>query len=217
MPGSIFYSLQASAMLNHIITMNFLFHLHLSGNDPDLLTGNFMGDFVKGILGDEYPPGITAGITLHRRIDSFAQQQPFFRRSYSRIAPQYGLWRGVLVDLFYDHFLSATWDEWADEPLNTYLARASKMIEGRYEWLPERLQSLLPVIFEDLLPSYCEVAGIGVALERMSRRVKRDNPLAGGERELIRNYGELREDFRCFMPAAREFVADFLGTGAPPT
>lgn len=190
--------------------MNYLFHLHLSGNDPDLLTGNFMGDFVKGRIGDEYPSGVATGIMLHRRIDSFAQQHPLFRRSCGRILPQYGLWRGVLVDLFYDHFLSAAWGEWEDTPLEAYLSQARKMIEERHECLPERLQSLLPAIFEDLIPSYLEIAGIGLALERMSRRVKRDNPLANGVQELIRNYAELREDFRYFMPAAREFVADFL-------
>jgi acyl carrier protein phosphodiesterase len=197
--------------------MNFLFHIYLSGDDPDLLTGNLMGDFVKGRLGDIYAPGLTAGIMLHRRIDSFAQQHPVFRRSYGRIAPHYGLWRGILVDLFYDHFLSAGWDEWVDEPLTSYLARARKMVEGRHECLPERLQSLLPVIFEELLPSYCEVAGISQALERMSRRVKRDNPLASGASELTHNYADLREDFRCFLQAVREFVADFLGTCTMPT
>jgi len=190
--------------------MNFLFHLHLSGDDPDLLTGNLMGDFVKGRLGGIYPPGQTAGIMLHRRIDSFAQQHPVFRRSYGRIAPQYGLWRGVLVDIFYDHFLSVEWDVWADEPLTSYLARARKIIEERHEYLPERMQSLLPIIFEELLPSYREVAGISLALERMSRRVKRANPLAGGACELTHNYSDLQEDFRCFMPSVRAFAADFI-------
>lgn len=190
--------------------MNFLFHLYLSGNDPDLLTGNFMGDFVKGRVGENYPPGLATGIMLHRRIDSFAQQHIIFRRSYDRIAPQYRLWRGVFVDLFYDHFLSADWDEWADESLTSYLSRAKKMVEARRAWLPERLQGLLPVVFDELLPSYCEIGGIGLALERMSRRVTRDNPLAYGEQELRRNYAGLREDFRCFLPAVSEFVADFL-------
>lgn len=31
--------------------MNFLLHLHLSGSDPEVIVGNFMGDFVKGIMG----------------------------------------------------------------------------------------------------------------------------------------------------------------------
>lgn len=193
--------------------MNLLFHLYLSGDDPDLLTGNFMGDFVKGGV-EGYPSGVAAGIMLHRRIDSFAQRHILFRRSYDRIAPQYRLWRGVFVDLFYDHFLSASWNEWMDEPLESYLTRARGMVEARRECLPERLQGLLPTIFDDLLPSYCEIDGIGLALERMSRRITRNNPLADGERELRRNYAGLREDFRCFLPAAREFVADFLRAGA---
>jgi acyl carrier protein phosphodiesterase len=54
------------------------------------------------------------------------------------------------------------------------------IIERHYEILPERLQPLVPFIFEEMLLSYSEVSGIGMALERMSRRVKRrDNPLAG--------------------------------------
>jgi hypothetical protein len=43
----------------------------------------------------------------------------------------------------------------------------------------------------------------------MSRRVKRrDNPLAGGETELVLNYGSLQADFRSFMPLIRSFVAE---------
>jgi acyl carrier protein phosphodiesterase len=190
--------------------MNFLFHLYLSGNDTDIMTGNFMGDFVKGRVGDDYPPLLQAGIMLHRRIDSFAQHQPMFRRSRERIASSYGLWRGVLVDLYYDHFLSSGWEEWSQEPLETYLTRARGMVEQRREWLPERLQGLVPIIFEELLPSYRETAGIGRALERMARRVKRDNPLSGGEQELLRHYEGLQEDFRSFMPEMSAFVAGYL-------
>ena len=50
--------------------MNFLAHLHLSGDDPDILTGNMMGDFVKGRLEGRFPPLVTLGLELHRRIDS---------------------------------------------------------------------------------------------------------------------------------------------------
>ncbi|MBI2354954.1 MAG: DUF479 domain-containing protein [Deltaproteobacteria bacterium] len=192
--------------------MNFLLHLHLSGDDPEILTGNLMGDFVKGRVGDEYPTRLRSGIVLHRRIDSFAQNHPLFRASRERIEPHYGLWRGVLVDLFYDHFLATGWEEWSPEPFDLYLERAREMVETNRRWLPERMQGLLPVIFGDLIPSYREVEGIGRALERMSRRVRRPSPLAGGERELLRCYAGLGEDFRDFMPEARAFVAGFLRT-----
>jgi acyl carrier protein phosphodiesterase len=194
--------------------LNFLFHLHLSGDDPDILTGNLMGDFVKGRIGDDYPPRLRDGIVLHRRIDSFAQNHSLFRQSRLRIDPCYGHWRGVLVDLFYDHFLAVEWGRWSQEPFDAYLKRAQGMVEANRRFLPERMREVLAVIFGDLIPSYGEVQGIGRALERMARRrVRRPNPLAGGEGELVRHYAGLQDDFRGFMPEVRRFVADYLESG----
>jgi acyl carrier protein phosphodiesterase len=190
--------------------MNFLFHLYLSGDDPDILTGNLMGDFVKGRIGEQYPPRLRSGIVLHRGIDSFAQQHPLFRRSRERIDPGYGLWRGVLVDMFYDHFLAAEWSQWSEEPFTAYIERARRMVEANHRYLPERMQEVVPVIFGVMLPSYRELDGVSRALERMSRRVRRPNPLAGGAVELTRHYAGLLDDFRGFMPQVWKFVADFI-------
>jgi acyl carrier protein phosphodiesterase len=186
--------------------MNFLLHLYLSGDDPEVIVGNFMGDFVKGRVDGEHPHIFGEGIVLHRRIDSFAQQHPLFCRSRQRLASRYGLYRGVMVDLFYDHFLSAEWLAWSEEPLDIWLLRMRKIVEQHRSNLPERLRTLLPVIFDELLPSYQLVEGIGRALERMSRRILRSNPLAGGERELVANYEGLREDFRGFMADVNAFT-----------
>ena len=68
----------------------------------------------------------------------------------------------------------------------------------------------MPFIFEDLILSYLDVEGVGRALERLSKRVKRPNPLANGGVELSRHYEGLHEDFLCFLPAAREFAAKLL-------
>jgi len=190
--------------------MNFLFHMLLSGTDDQILVGNFMGDFVKGPLVGRFPERIRLGVTLHRRIDSFASRADLFQRSRQRIDPHYGLYRGVLIDLFYDHFLVTGWSDWSDEPFERYLARTRSIIEGQRAELPERMQPLVPVIFEELLPSYGEVSGIGQALERMSRRVARANPLTGGEAELLRHYHDLNEDFRGFMPLVQRFAEEFI-------
>jgi acyl carrier protein phosphodiesterase len=191
--------------------MNYLFHLFLSGDDPEILTGNFMGDFVKGPLGEFYPPRLRQGIDLHRRIDSFARDQVHFNRSRLRLAPNFGLYRGILVDLYYDHFLALSWDEWSREPLDDYLLRVRRTVEEKSSLLPERLREIVPVIFENMLPSYRDPEGIARALERMSRRVKRANPLAGGGAELGLHYEELREDFRGFLPEAQVFSATITG------
>lgn len=186
--------------------MNFLFHMLLSGADQQVMVGNFMGDFVKGPLADRFPERIRHGVTLHRRIDSFAAGNEFFRRSRNRLDPGYRLYRGVLVDLFYDHFLVNEWNEWTNEPIASYLTRTRAVIEGHLAELPERMQPLVPYIFDEMLPSYGEVKGISHALERMSRRIVRPNPLAGGEVELVRHYNGLHEDFQRFMPQVRDFA-----------
>lgn len=193
--------------------MNYLFHLYLSGNDPDIITGNFMGDFVKGRIPAGYPPRLRQGLELHRKIDSFAHDEPHFNRSRHRLGDNFGLYRGIMVDLYYDHFLAAGWSEWSAESLEEYLMRVRWIVEANRPWLPERLQGLLPVIFEEMIPSYGEPSGISYALTRMSKRLKRANPLAGGGMELLRHYEGLREDFLGFLPEARRFAARLAGNG----
>jgi len=190
--------------------MNFLFHLYLSGDDPDVLTGNLMGDFVKGRIGDHYPPRMRSGIVLHRRIDSFAQNHLLFRQSKQRIDPGFGHWRGVLVDMFYDHFLADEWNRWSPESFESYLSRARRTVENNHRYLPERMRGLLPIIFDTMLPSYRTVAGVGLSLERMSQRIQRVNPLAEGAGELQRNHAGLQNDFREFMPEVQRNVSDYL-------
>ena len=182
----------------------------LSGSDEQILVGNFMGDFVKGPLADRFPERIRLGVALHRRIDSFASRAELFQRSRVRLDPHYGLYRGVLIDLFYDHFLVREWNNWSDEPFDRYLSRTRSIIDDHRAELPERMQPLVPYIFDEMLPSYGKVDGIGRALERMARRLKRVNPLAGGEAELLRHYDDLEADFRGFMPLVRRYATELL-------
>ena len=191
--------------------MNFLFHMFLSGDDHELLVGNFMGDFVKGPLGDSFAPRIRQGLVLHRKIDSFAQREPNFQASRLRLPSHYGLYRGVLVDLFYDHFLAKEWTGWSDRQLTDYLFWARSIIEGYRPVLPQPLQGILPIIFDELLLSYSSVSGIESALTRMSRRVKRPNPLAAGGKELAHHYEELHADFKRFIVAAKRFSTELIG------
>lgn len=186
--------------------MNFLFHMLLSGDDDQLLIGNFMGDFVKGSLQDRFSPRIRLGVQLHRRIDSFAEQHPLFRQSRYSLSPQYGLYRGIMVDLFYDFFLVNSWSAWTDEPFGAFLARTRRVVEGNQQVLPPELQPLLAVIFDQLLPSYGSQEGIGRAFARMSRRIVRPNPLAGGEVELSLHHATLQQNFQLFTPDLFSFV-----------
>jgi acyl carrier protein phosphodiesterase len=52
-------------------TVNFLAHLYLSADDPKIMVGNFIGDFVKGRQSMErFEARIVKGIELHRGIQA---------------------------------------------------------------------------------------------------------------------------------------------------
>ncbi|MDD2271772.1 MAG: ACP phosphodiesterase [Desulfuromonadaceae bacterium] len=197
--------------------MNFLFHMLLSGDDDQLMVGNFMGDFVKGPLQERFSPTIRQGVALHRRIDSYAERHPLFRRSRQRISQDYGLYRGVMVDMFYDYYLVNAWDEWCDEPLGEFLIRTRTVVENNMSSLPTEMHRLVPVIFEELLPTYGTVEGIATALSRLSRRITRSNPLSGGEEELLLHHDTLRDDFRGFTPEVFRFAGEIITAFTPST
>jgi len=194
--------------------VNFLAHLFLSGDTPELLVGNLMGDFVKGKLDGRFPPGIERGILLHREIDSFAGRNRHFLRSKRRLDPSFGHYRGVLVDLFYDHFLAAHWEDYADVPFSLFISDAWRVLFEHKEFLPDKLQRIMPFMFRDWLPSYSTIGGIAEVLQRISLRLKRANRLGEGAEALSRHYGELYGDFRKFIPELIAFSGSKMIAGS---
>ncbi|HNY76233.1 MAG TPA: DUF479 domain-containing protein, partial [Bacteroidales bacterium] len=53
--------------------MNILIHLFFSQNDENIILGNFIADYIRGINRiKEYPPQIQSGIKLHQWIDNYS-------------------------------------------------------------------------------------------------------------------------------------------------
>jgi acyl carrier protein phosphodiesterase len=181
--------------------VNFLAHLFLSGDTPQILVGNVMGDFVKGKLNGRFPAGIEQGILLHREIDSFSGQNLHFLCSKRRLDGVFGHYRGMLVDLFYDHFLAAHWEDYAAVPLPLLLSDAWRVLCEHREFLPDKLQHIMPFMFREWLPLYRDLGGIAAVLSRMSVfRLKRVNRLGEGAEALRKQYKEFYGDFRKFFP-----------------
>jgi acyl carrier protein phosphodiesterase len=193
--------------------LNYLVHLYVSGPDPELRLGGVMGDFVKGLLDDRYPPGIVAGLRLHRRIDSLAATSLHCRASRQRLHPRFGHTRAVLVDIFYDHFLAVHWDEFHPLPLADFAAGTYALLESNRHLLPDELARIVPrMISHDWLTSYRDRAAVNVALQRIATRLSRPTALGEGGAELERCGEELREDFRGFMGEARQLARPFRAT-----
>jgi acyl carrier protein phosphodiesterase len=188
--------------------MNFLAHAYLAGPEPADRLGGMLGDFVKGPLPAGLPGAVAAGVSLHRRIDSFADTHPAFRTSRVRVSAERRRYAGIMVDLFYDHFLARHWGEFSDEPLEDFTAGTYALLARHAALLPPRLARIFPYMRrEDWLRSYRELASVGEALDNMSRhRLTRPNRLAGAARELEAGYEGFERDFRAFLPDALAFA-----------
>lgn len=191
--------------------MNFLAHALLGGDDPALVVGGVAGDWIKGPLPAGLPADLARGVALHRAVDSHAERHPAFRRSRARISAARRRYAGVLVDIFYDHLLARDWEDFHAEPLSTYAARVYRQLEQRRHQLPPAADYPLRLMAQqDWLSGYAAVEGVADVLVRMSRRVRRPNPLAGGEEELLSCVTEFRADFAEWHAAAREFALAWL-------
>lgn len=189
--------------------MNYLVHLYLSGADPELQLGGMMGDFVKGPIPADYPEKLALGLHLHRRIDSLAQNSPFTRQSRQRLDPKFGHGRGIIVDIFYDHFLASSWSDFSTEPLESYADKVYRLLQEKHAQLPAGLQQVAPRMIEhNWLVSYQHHWVVGRALKRIAQRLSRPLPLGEGVDDLAAHYALFLLDFKGFMNEAADFVKE---------
>lgn len=191
--------------------MNFLAHLYLSGSDPDVRLGNFMGDFVKGSRYLDYPPGIRHGIQLHRRIDAFTDGHSVVKQSIQRMKQPYDRYAGVVVDLFYDHFLAALWENYHHQSLSDYVTIINRMLVKNYFRLPGEVKRIVPFMVQSRrLESYQTVEGIARALTIMTRHTSMPDRVEAAIVRLQDDYIPLREEFTLFFEAAHQMSVTVL-------
>ena len=168
--------------------MNYLAHLFLAGSTAESLIGNLAGDFVKGRIGDDFPPGIAEGIRQHRRVDAI---------------PEHGHYARVIADVFFDHFLAVDFTRYASEPLDAFLFRVYAAIDPHLDRLPGDLRMVYPRMRDGRwLQSYQTIEGIRQALSGISHRLSRRPQLAPAVHFLTASdtRAELERLFHEFFP-----------------
>ena len=188
--------------------MNYLAHMFLSDGTPEALVGNLAGDFVRGVDVASLSQSLRDGVALHRAVDRFTDSHPLVMQSRSRLPASWRHYRGVLVDVFYDHFLARDFDRHAGEPLEAFAARVYAALGTQRDSLPPRLQQAAPVMIEhDWLRAYSRIEGLEVVLRGMSRRTKREVTLDHATADLQQHYAAFESDFVQFFPDLLQFAS----------
>ena len=190
--------------------MNWLAHLHLSGESPSTRIGNLLPDIVRMPVLRNIDDRFLEGIDLHRAIDSFTDRHEIFRASRGLIeGATLRRYSPIFIDMFYDHFLAKDWSAFSDRSLEDFVGEFHDSIEVYRELLPEPALTRLRGIRDGkLLLSYQDTSGIEQALQRIGRRTRRKVDLERGIESLHNHYEELLMQFHDFYPQLQDYVVE---------
>lgn len=180
--------------------MNHLAHIYLSGDDRDIILGNFIGDFVKGHQWQSFPPGIQKGILLHRRIDDFTDHHPLVREAKKIFLPAYHPYAGIITDILFDGFLAKHFEQYSSIDLYTFTSDFYAMAKAASLELPEPARHVLTYMARDnWLYNYREDKGLDFALRGLTKRTDNKVPMYLALKEYHEHYDFLENCFRQFF------------------
>ena len=180
--------------------MNFLAHIYLSFGDDEITIGNFIADSIRGNKFEHLPERIQKGIKLHRHIDTYTDAHPTFRESTKRLHKNYGHYSGIIVDIFYDHFLAKNWDSYSDIPLEIFVDNFYDLLEDNYTILPVAIKRMMPyMVADNWIFNYSNMEGIAKVLAGMNRRTKNKSKMNFAILDLEEHYNEFEKEFSSFF------------------
>lgn len=190
--------------------MNFLAHIFLSDDDELVRIGNFMADSIKGKSYLDLNPKIQRGVLLHREIDTFTDNHAVFRQSKHRLHEDFGHYSGVLIDLYYDHFLAKHFEKYHATPLLDFVHNFYYSLKKHFELLTPKVQNLTHyMIAQDWLGSYATLNGIEKIMIQMDYRTQNKSKMRFGINNLKRDYLLFEDEFFEFFEEIIKHVEGF--------
>ena len=164
-----------------------------------------MADSIRGNSYENYPEEIKKGILLHRSIDSFTDMHPVYRQSKHRLHEKYGHYSGVIMDIFYDHFLAKNWANYSNKKLEEYADEFYQLLQDNYDLLTDKIQGMMPyMIARNWLVSYASISGLEMILFQMDHRTKNRVAMHESIVELQKFYLEFETEFTQFFMELQE-------------
>jgi acyl carrier protein phosphodiesterase len=197
--------------------MNYLAHAYLSFNDPEILVGNMISDYVKGKKKFDFSPGIQQGMELHRAIDTFTDEHAVTKEAKEIFRPHYRLYAGAFIDVVYDHYLATDPSVFNEASLQEFAARTYQLLEPYTAVFPERFAGMFPYMkTQNWLYNYRERWGIEKSLHGVVRRATYLTESETAFRLFEEHYTLLLQYYQLFFPELLQFVRDWFNTYRHP-
>lgn len=170
------------------------------------MIGNFIADHIRGNKFSHYSETIQKGIMLHREIDTFTDAHEIVRTSKRRLHERYNHYDGIIIDIFYDHFLAINWHMYSEIPLDTYVDSVYQLLQHNFNILPDKTKHMLPYMIKyNWLYNYQFAKGIQEVLTGMNTRTKGKSQMNLATEDLLLYYEDFAQDFSLFFNDLKDF------------
>jgi acyl carrier protein phosphodiesterase len=191
--------------------MNFLAHIALSGDNTDIMIGNFVGDFIKGNAFNNYPKDLKKGMLLHRAIDSFTDNHPLTLKSKRRFYKEFPKFGGIITDIIYDYFLCQHWNKFYSIELDSFIANTYKTLEENKYKFPKEMDNLyLHLTTHDWFKRYKTQEGTSLSLKQIGSRMNYSKDLSLAFDIVNGNIDLFYDEFDVFYRELKNFCVEFI-------
>ncbi len=194
------------------LQMNYLAHAYLSFDEPEILTGNMISDFVKGKTKYSYSNGIQKGIHLHRAIDNYTDFHPATAKAKNLLRKQYRLYAGAFVDVIYDHFLARDANQFIEYGnLEKFSIQVYNTLGNYFNIMPEGFQMMYPHMkIHNWLYNYRLREGIQKSFAGLAWRAAYLSESEVAFEIFNDRYEEFKSHYEEFFPDVKKFARDNL-------
>ena len=183
----------------------------LSGNDSEILFGNFIADAIKGNSYLEWPENIQKGILLHRFIDNFTDNNNHYLLGKRRFYEKFPKMGGIVNDILYDHLLWKYEHQHQTLQLNKQIIRFYKILDDFSDKMPEKIKHLYKYMRrDDWLNNYQYEEGMRKILMRMGKRINYSKNLELSFEIYKKSSSDYEKEFELFYNEIKEKTSSFL-------
>ena len=191
--------------------MNYLGHLVLSGENNDVLFGNFIADAVKGKDYQMFNASVQKGILLHRYIDHFTDHHPACLEGKRRMYTKLPKVSGILLDILYDHILLNSWEKYFSIDPNEFIDSCYGLLDTKIEDMPERISYMYSYMRKDnWLSNYQYEWGLYRSIAGIERRITPSIDLEAFKSIFHENRAAYFSEFDEFFSEISKKSRDFL-------
>ena len=187
--------------------MNYLAHAYLSFNNPEILAGNMISDFIKGKKKFDYAENIQKGIMLHRAIDEFTDNHEVTKEAKIFFKPAYRLYSGAFIDVVYDHFLALDKNQFPENELEIFSQKTYLQLQSFETVFPERFQKMFYYMrTQNWLNNYQYKESIKNSFAGLVRRAKYMDDHEIAFQIFETHYDALKNYYQIFFPQLKDFT-----------